>query len=156
MSSEDPALAGVTQFQAAGQAGRTHSGYSLSLEGLLAALSLEAPVVTSLVPLGLRMLRKANPPHGLGVQAQHLWSRKSRREVVMLTFQHKCLLFLYKLGHCTQPTCTFLSDRAFGMDSSFKIDTAHHLPSSLFMLLAAEMQYENKNLNACLPCFQIL
>lgn len=40
MSSEDPALAGVTQFQAAGQAGRTHSGYSLSLEGLLAALSL--------------------------------------------------------------------------------------------------------------------
>lgn len=33
-------------------------------------------MVISLMPLGLRMLRKANPPQGLGVQAQHLCSGK--------------------------------------------------------------------------------
>lgn len=33
-------------------------------------------MVTSLVHLGLRMLRKANPPQDLGVQAQYLWSGK--------------------------------------------------------------------------------
>ena len=81
------------------------------------------------------MVRKAALLKVLVLKSSTFGQGNSRLEMIMLTFQHMCLLFLYRLGHCTQPTCTFLSDGAFGINSTFSSDTAHHLPSTPAMLL---------------------